>query len=226
MPNALLLESRPGVNVVELQLNRPEKKNALSIALRDQISDALERLSLDESVRVLVFSATGDTFSAGFDLSEFAAAANDDSLGKALWASSDRYHHLVLSFPLPTIAAINGAALAGGFDLATMCDIRIAGESARFARPETSFGQVMYGPLHDMVGSAVARDLTLTGRSVDADEAQGLGLVSRVVPDSELDGHVLELANQVAQTPRDLLLGHKAKMIARSNIGSGGTLEL
>ena len=85
-----------------------------------------------------------------------------------LWPSSDRYHRTCLDFPLPLIAAVNGPALAGGFDLAVMCDIRVAAEEAAFAHPEISFGDVVYGPLHDLVGGAVARELCLTGRRIDA----------------------------------------------------------
>lgn len=226
MDQPLVLETRLDPAIVELRLNRPDKKNALSTALRDELSDALDRLATDDSVRVVVIAAAGDTFSAGFDLGEFATASDDPDFARTLWASSDRYHHRVLSFPLPVIAAINGAALAGGFDLATMCDIRIAAQSARFARPEGSFGQIMYGPLHDMVGSAVARDLSFTRRSVNAEEALGLGLVSRVVANDRLDEEVASVAMQISETPRGLLMAHKAKMIAHSNIGDGPTLEL
>lgn len=226
MDQTLLLEERLHPTVVELRLNRPDKKNALSTALRDQLSDALDRLATDTTVHVVIIAAAGDTFSAGFDLGEFAQAADDSDFAAALWASSDRYHHRVLSFPLPIIAAVNGAALAGGFDLATMCDIRIGARSARFARPEGSFGQIMYGPLHDIVGSGVARDLSFTRRSVGAEEALSLGLVSLVVNDADLDTKVVGMAVQISETPRELLVAHKTKMIARSNIGAGTTLEL
>jgi enoyl-CoA hydratase len=140
-----------------LTLNRPDKRNALSVALRDAISDALDSLASDESVKCIVFTGAGTVFCAGFDLSEFTRAAEDEAFGRELWASSDRYHDTVLRFPLPTIATINGPALAGGFDLAIMCDLRIASSTARFAHPERTFGDVVYGPFHDLVGGAVAR---------------------------------------------------------------------
>ena len=122
---------------------------------------------------------------AGFDLSEFTRAADDADFGRELWASSDRYHDTVLRFPLPTIASINGPALAGGFDLAMLCDLRIASTTARFAHPERTFGDVVYGPLHDLVGGAVARELTIGGREIDAQEALAMHLVGEVVePDA------------------------------------------
>jgi len=119
-----------------LTLNRPQKRNALSVQLRDAISDALDALAGEPAVKAVVITGAGPVFSAGFDLSEFEKAAGDDAFGRELWASSDRYHETVLHFPLPTVAAINGAALAGGFDLAVLCDIRIAATTARFAHPE------------------------------------------------------------------------------------------
>src|SRR6478752_7064338 len=137
----------PWDGIATLTLDRPERKNALSIALGDR-----------------------------------------------LWASSDRYHRTVLEFPLPIVAAVNGPAIAGGFDLAVMCDIRVAARTARFSHPEVTFGDVVYSPLHDLAGAAVARDLCLTGRSVDASEALSLHLVSRVVPAERL----AEVAAEVA----------------------------
>src|SRR5262245_12000465 len=120
--------------VVTLTLNRPESKNALSIALRDEMSDHLDRLARDDTVKVLVVTGTGDTFSAGFDLGEF--ASDDADVQARLWPSSDRFHHAVMRFPVPTVAAVNGAALGGGFDLAVLCDVRVASTAARFAHPE------------------------------------------------------------------------------------------
>src|SRR5205814_6945649 len=135
----------------------------------------------DADVKAVVITGAGTVFSAGFDLSEFDRAAGDDAFGRELWASSDRYHETVLRFPLPTLAAINGPALAGGFDLAILCDLRIASSTARFAHPERTFGDVVYGPLHDLVGGAIARELTIGGRELDAHEALAVHLVGEVV---------------------------------------------
>ena len=208
--------------VVRLALHRPDKKNALSIALRDQMSDALVALATDESVKVVVLTGAGDTFSAGFDLQEF----QDPALTDELWASSDRFHATVLRFPLPLVAAVNGAALAGGFDLAVMCDIRIAADTARFAHPEITFGDVVYGPLHDLVGGGVARELCMTGRPVDAAEALRLGLVAAVVPPDELEVETRRYTDMIVQAPREVLLRTKAKALRRAAVARGPTLEL
>jgi enoyl-CoA hydratase/carnithine racemase len=221
---ALVTLTTPAEDVALLTIDRAEKKNALSIAVRDEMSDALDRLADDETVKVVVITGAGDTFSAGFDLKEF-DRLDDEAYAAALWASSDRWHRTIIEFPLPSIAAVNGAALAGGFDLAVMCDIRIASAAARFAHPEQSFSDVVYGPVHDLVGGAVARDLCLTGRVVAAEEALALHLVTRVVAPEQLLDAALETAAQVTRAPRDVLLRTKAKAVRRARV-AGATLDL
>jgi enoyl-CoA hydratase len=100
-----------------------------------------------------------------------------------------------------------------------MCDLRVAADSATFAHPEHTFGDVVYGPLHDLVGGAVARDLCLTGRWVHAHEALRLGLVTRVVAAADLDEATAELAESIARAPREFLVRTKAKAVARAGIG-------
>ena len=224
MPEFLRLSAAED-GVAHLTLDRPERKNALSIALRDEISDALSAFAANPEVKVVVLTGSGDTFCAGFDLKEF-EKASDPEFARRLWTSSDRYHRACLEFPLPLVAAVNGPAIAGGFDLAVMCDLRIAVPEAYFSHPEIAFGDVVYSPLHDLVGAAVARDLCLTGRRVDAQEAQELRLVSRVVPRSELDGEVARWTAMIARAPREVLLRTKGKAIARARIATGGTLDL
>jgi len=212
----------PHEGVATITLNRPEKRNALSIAVRDAVSDALDRLAADEDCKVVVVTGAGEVFSAGFDLREF----EQPELAEQLWASSYRFHRTWLEFPLPTVAAVNGPALAGGFDLAVMCDVRVASDSARFAHPELAFGDVVYGPLHDLVGASVARDLCLTGRVLDAAEARTLGFVSVVVPGDELQAQAAETAAAVARAPRDVLLRTKAKFVRRAGVVGDKTLDL
>jgi enoyl-CoA hydratase len=209
-----------------ITLDRPEKKNALSAHLRDEVTDALATLAGDERIASVVITGAGDVFSAGFDLDEFGRAAENPDFGRELWASSDRFHHGLLTFPLPLIAAVNGPALAGGFDLAVCCDVRIAADTARFAHPEFTFGDVVYSPLHELVGGAVARDLCLTGRAIDAAEAHRLHLVSDVVPRPELTAKVAEITTRIATAPRTTILRTKAKVIARAGITLGPTLDL
>ena len=212
--------------IATVALDRPEKRNALSIELRDRITAVLAELADDEAVRVIVLTGRGEVFCAGFDLGEFTAAAVDADLEARLWESSDRFHRAVLECPTPTVAAVNGPALAGGFDLAVMCDVRIAATTARFAHPEITFGDVVYGPLHDIVGGGIARELVLTGRSVDAAEALSLHLVAAVVEPDDLPAAARELAATVAATPREVGRRTKAKIIRRAAITTGPTLDL
>lgn len=222
----LVLVDRPAAGIARLTLNRPDRKNALSTALRDRVSDALESLAVDEGVKVAVLTGAGAAFSAGFDLNEFAEAGRDEAFKARLWASSDRYHLALLHFPLPLLAAVNGVALGGGFDTGVLCDIRLAGKSARFGHPEAAFGDVVYGPLQDLVGGAVARDLCLTGRMIDAGEALRLDLVAGVVEDEALPAAALQMAAGIARAPREILMRSKAKFIARAAINFRSTLEL
>jgi len=217
-----VLRTAPEDGVVTLTLNRAEKKNALSIALRDELSDALDDLGGDEAVKSVVVTGAGDVFSAGFDLREF----QQPELTDQLWASSDRFHAAVLQFPLPLIAAVNGPALAGGFDLAVMSDVRVAADTARFSHPEIEFGDVVYGPLHDIVGGGLARELCFTGRVVEAREAKALGLVSSVVPVDELASEVTRFTALIGRAPRDVLLRTKAKAIRRAAVVRDKTLDL
>ena len=221
----LVLVDGPADGIATLTLNRPEKKNALSIALRDELSDALAALAADDRAKTVIVTGASDAFCAGFDLKEF-QRVSEPGFGDRLWASSDRYHRACLEFPLPMIAAVNGAALAGGFDLAVMCDIRVAADTARFGHPEIAFGDVVYGPLCDLVGGAVARDLCFTGRVIDAQEALAVRLVSKVVAADELLAEAMSVAALVSRAPRDVLLRTKAKATRRANVVQGRTLDL
>ena len=217
-----MLRTAPEDGVVTLTLNRMEKKNALSIALRDELSDALDDLASDEAVKTVVVTGAGDVFSSGFDLREF----QQPELSDQLWASSDRFHATVLRFPLPLVTAVNGPAIAGGFDLAVMSDVRVAADTARFSHPEIEFGDVVYGPLHDIVGGGLARELCFTGRVVEAQEAKTLGLVSSVVPLDELAGEVTRFTDLIGRAPREVLLRTKAKATRRAAVARDQTLDL
>ncbi len=220
MPSLLSVEHRD--RSVLLTLDRPERRNALSVALRDQLSDALDAVVDDDAAKVVVITGSGSAFCAGFDLDEFERADRDPGFAEALWASSDRYHATLASCPLPTIAAVNGPAIAGGFDLAVLCDLRVASTAARFAHPERAFGEVVYGPLCDLVGGALARELTMGGREISAEEALGMHLVASVVEPADLPGEVAAVVARVCVAPREVLVRLKAKALRRAGIGPGG----
>jgi enoyl-CoA hydratase len=226
MSGQVIERERVADGVVLLTLNRPDKRNALSVELRELGCRLLAELAGDETLRALVVTGAGSVFSAGFDLREFELAATDGEFGRRLWASSDEWHRRWIEFPVPTIAAVNGAAIAGGFDVAVMCDLRVVAETATFAHPEIGFGDVVYGPLHDLVGGAVARDLCFTGRRIDGVEADRLGLATRLVPAEQTVPVALELAAAIAGAPRETLVRVKAKAVRRAATVRGNTLDL
>jgi len=215
-PRPVLASGPDDDGIAVITLNRPEKKNALSIALREEVVALLGRMAGDQALKALIITGSGGSFSAGFDLREF--AVTDPAHQERLWESSDLFHHAIHRFPVPVIAAVDGIAYGGGFDLAVLCDLRIATHRATFAHPETAFGPVVYGPLHDLVGGAIARELVLTGREIDAKEALRLHLVSELVGPADLAERTRNLARQISRAPREVLERNKAKFIARSAI--------
>lgn len=188
----LKCEEQEGVAI--MTLNRPEKRNALSTALREEIVRCLEELEKKEAVKVVVLTGAGPSFCAGFDLNEFATGKMEEILAQAV-----TYHHKVYTFSKPLIAAVNGPALAGGMDLAVMCDIRIASEAAAFGQPQVKMGILAaYDLIRTVIPEAAAKELCLTGRRMEAQEALKLGLVNRVVPGEKLMEKALSLAREVA----------------------------
>lgn len=178
--------------VAIITLNRPEKKNALSIQMRTEISDCLKKLDSSPDVGAVIITGSGSTFSAGFDLKEF----SQPELFENIYTSSSRYHRDVWNFSKPTIAAIENQALGGGFDLATLCDIRICTENAVFGHPEIKFGgPPLFTPLQWIIGYGLARDLCLTGRIINASDAIRIGLVSEIV-----NINIIERAIQIGKT--------------------------
>jgi len=199
-------ERRPsGVGI--LTLRRPEKLNALSIDMRNEISRCLAAWRDAEDVGAVVFTGAGRAFSAGFDLDEF----RREERFEELFESSARYHRDVWGFPKPTIAAVNGIAAGGGFDLATLCDLRICSGEARFVHPELKHGAPpLFSPLAWIVGAGVARELCLTRRTVDAQEAHHLRLVSEVTASGEVVARAEALARTILEAPPEAIRYTKA----------------
>ena len=197
MRDPVLLAERHD-RTLQLTLNRPDKRNALSRELREAIVEALGNAADDGEIGAVVLGAGGAHFCAGFDLGELMSASDP----AAVFAEANRYHNDVHTFPKPLIAAVNGAAVAGGFDLALLCDIRLASPDARFGQPQVRNG---IPALHKLVANAIgdprARELCLTGRLVHADEAERIGLVHEVVDGDGLIDRALELAADIASLP-------------------------
>jgi enoyl-CoA hydratase/carnithine racemase len=197
--------------VATLTLSRPERRNALSIKLRDEITEQLDGWATDPAVRVVVLTGEGSTFCAGFDLDEFAQA----DLARSIKDSSHRYHLAVWQFPKPLVAAVNGHALAGGLDLCVLCDFRIASATASFGHPEIKFGAPpLFTPLQWIVGVGVARELCLTGRRFGADEALRIGLVNSISEPERVLDDALTMARAIIEAPQAALECTKRYLIS------------
>jgi methylglutaconyl-CoA hydratase len=189
--------------VATITLNRPEKRNAVSFQLVDELLSALGEIERS-SAQVVIMTGAGKAFCAGMDLDELKSL-----LGKSHEENvrdSSRMAQLfrtLYEFPKPTIAAVNGAAIAGGTGLATMCDFTLAVHEAKFGYTEVRIGfvpAIVSCFLVWQVGHKIARDLLLTGRLFDATEAHAYGLVNEVVPADRLMARARELAAQILES--------------------------
>jgi enoyl-CoA hydratase len=208
--------------VARLTLERPHALNALNRAMADGLESALERLEQAAEAVVVILAGNGRAFCAGNDITEMPGltAPEAEALSRRWQLIMDRFAML----PQVTIAAVRGYALGGGCMLAAAQDLRLAEASAHFGLPEVTLGfNPSYGiaRLLDVLGGAHARDLLLTGRTIDADEALRLGLVTRVVPDGALHDAVNALAVDIARHPRAGLAATKA-VIAEIRAGRPG----
>lgn len=197
MAGLLSLEPRGEVAVVTLQ--RPEKRNALSIDLRVELMETFRGLGDDPEVGAVVLTGAPPAFCSGMDTSEF---GGDREHRERLVETSIGSFRAVAGCLKPVIAAVNGPAIAGGFALALLCDLRLAAEQSSFGFPELPRGiPPSYAAARAALAAPVAAELTLTGRLLDADGARRVGIVSGIYPADELLPRALELAGRIASAP-------------------------
>ncbi len=195
----ILLDTADGVATVTV--NRPAKLNALNRATIAELTACFTALQADDGVRAVILTGAGEkAFVAGADISELADLRADQAERYAL--AGQRLMDLIENLGKPVIAAVNGFALGGGCELAMACTLRYAAEAARLGLPETGLGLIPgFGGtqrLARLVGRGRAQELVLTGEMINAEQALAIGLVNRVVPTSDLDGAVRELAGKLA----------------------------
>ncbi|WP_269500035.1 enoyl-CoA hydratase-related protein [Castellaniella sp. S9] len=198
---ALVLSDRPAPGILVLTLNRPAKANSLSTELLIQLSDHLAGAQQDDTVACVVLTGSDRVFSAGADISGMVHQGVDWYLGEerlARWA-------FLQDYPKPLIAAVNGHALGGGCELAMLCDIIIAGTSARFCQAEIGIG-VIPGDggtqrLPRAVGKSLAMQMILTGQPIDAQRALEAGLVSEVTDPADTVARAIQIGAQIAEHP-------------------------
>ncbi len=196
------LEIEDGIAV--LTNNRPEKHNAANDEMDRQLFDALEEIHARSDLRVVLWRGEGESFSSGRDTSELgmrsAGVTNFDFI-----ESGHRRTQLFFSLPVPMVVALKGWVIGGSFERALLADLRIAAESTKMMLPEIKHGVIPdsggTARLFQMAGHGLVADLALTGRSMDAEEALRHGVVSRVVPDAELDEASLALCREIAAQP-------------------------
>ena len=226
---AVVETSNPRDGVTLVTLNRPDSLNAMNHELVAAVHGVLDEVDRDHSCRVVILTGAGRAFCAGLDLKGAGPAPGTDGIGRAQAGMRSQQHIASLythmrSVRKPIVAAVNGAAAGGGFAFALASDIRVAAESARFNVAFVKIGLsgcdvgVSY-LLPRLIGASKAFELMLTGRFVGAEEAERIGLVSRVVPDGQVVDAALEIADQiVANSPFGVWM---TKEVMWSNLEAG-----
>ena len=189
--------------IVTLTLDNPDKLNAIDLGMWQQLAENMAKITVDRNIRCVVLRGAGEeAFAAGGDLEEFVTARA--TLEQALY-----YHgqvaaalNAIADCPHPTVAMIQGACIGGGLEIAGVCDLRISGESARFGAPINKLGFLMYpGEMEGLLklaGAAVIKEILLEGRILTATEAYEKGLVTRVVPDAQVENEAYATARRIA----------------------------
>lgn len=215
-----LLLRADDAGVATLTLNRPEARNALSLALLEALATVLGALAADRSVKAVVITGAGPGFCAGHDLRELTQARNDPDRGRAFFdmtmASCAAVMQAVATLSKPTIAAVNGIATAAGCQLVASCDIAIADERARFCTPGVNIGLFCATPavaLSRAVPRRAALEMLYTGEMIDAAHAERIGLVNRVVPEGCALAEAKALAARIAERPASVVQGGKAAFL-------------
>ncbi len=201
----ILTETDDGVGL--LTLNRPDALNAFNSQLMDEVTDALRKFEADDGVGCIVITGSEKAFAAGADIKEMAEKTYMEVFREdfitANWEEVTRCRK-------PVIAAVSGYALGGGCELAMMCDFILAADNAKFGQPEITIG-AMPGAggtqrMARFIGKAKAMEMCLTGRMMDAEEAERCGLVSRIVPKGELREEAMRVAKQIAGLSRPIVM--------------------
>lgn len=216
MPDPSLVLYELKANVAVITINRADKRNALSRGLIDALAEAFARARDDGAARCVILAAAGPVFCAGMDLAELQGSLDVARESSPVWDDALRLaklYDLIYTLPKPTIAAVQGTAVAGGAGLVTVCDLAVAAPQAKFGYPEVRRGLVaaMVMPhLLRHVGERLARHLLLSGELIDAEEALRGGLINEVVPADRLLERALALAAACAEGGPQALAQTKA----------------
>lgn len=210
-----------------IRFNRPDQLNALNTTVMQEVLAAASAYTKDPAIGCLILTGAGRAFAAGADIAELSVQTYASMTEAEYFADWDRFAAL----PIPKVAAINGFALGGGCEVAMMCDVLIASDKAKFGQPEVKIGCIpgIGGTqrLTRLVGRAMAMDLILTGRMIDAAEAKDIGLISRVLPAEALMDTAWDTAQSIASYAGDIVeMGRKCVNAAdQTTLDTGVRME-
>lgn len=225
----LLLAKEKGIG--KITLNRPEKRNALGLELAAEITQAFQEVSPDPSIKVVILTGAGKSFSSGGELTQLykMLELNPIEIKEKIYSVFQGMVRAVDNCPKPVIAAVNGPAVGAGFELCLNCDIRIASRDASFSEYFVRLATVPgMGGMHHLprlLGLGKAYELALTGDFITAEEAERIGLVNRVVPAQELEAEVNKLASRLADGPTKTIEMIKLGIKKGLNMDLAGALE-
>jgi enoyl-CoA hydratase/carnithine racemase len=215
--------------VAWLRFTRPDRLNSLSEAVLGDLDEALDQVAADTGVRALVLTGSGKAFSVGLDMGLLDRAFAEPEYFDSVLTRLGRLCLKLESLPVPTIAAVNGLARAGGFEMMLACDLVVLAEEARIGDVHTVHGVIPAGGstvrLPRVVGAQRAREIFMTGRWIDPAEAVALGLAVRAVPGERLDAAAAELAASLTDKSRDCLGALKRQLVAVDGLALPEALE-
>ena len=220
-----LVETSVNERVALCRLNRPEARNALSPELMEELAAAVERFDADPEVRCVVIAGDDEVFASGADI----RSLRDRTFEESLRHPAASFWRRLAACKTPLVAAVSGFALGGGCELALLCDLIVASETAQFGQPEITLGIIPGGGgtqrLTRVLGKQRAMELVITGRRIDAREAERLGLVNEVAGKNEWLEHSIELAQRIARRPPIAVRLAKQAVLAADETGLAGGLE-
>ena len=223
MYKTILLEKREGYAIITM--NRPREMNALSGEMRSELTDVLNHLENDETIRVLIMTGGEYVFSAGMDIKEMAALADEEIA--SYFGSIMQYLKKIYTYRKPVIAAVGGIALGGGFNIATVCDLIVASESAIFGHPELKFGlNPLFSPLKHLVGMAKAKEISMLGEPIGAKEALRIGLVNKVATPEKFMDEAINMAKGLAARSGRAIESVKRISVMTEELDKNSSLDL
>jgi enoyl-CoA hydratase/carnithine racemase len=204
---------RPADAVARVTISNPDKRNALDHDILDAIAQAMPALDRGIETRCVIITGAGKVFSAGYDIGDIPDEVFAEEAERLVAHPFHRAIEAVEAFPFPTLAAINGHALGGGLELAVTCDLRLAASGAKLGMPPAKLGLIYSHTglmkFIDTIGPARTRELFLTGRNLDAERAEQIGLVNEVVEPERLEQVAIELAGEIASNAPISMKGNK-----------------